>query len=98
MVDLQAYLENKLRDVISSWNKKDIYAVSFFVNSNEAYEYNGYSNVTVFSVSYNTESDCGGSGELSEERWNYAFWRQNETPIIEADVFFTAMKKLGFMK
>lgn len=28
MVDLQAYLENKLRDVISSWNEKDIYAVS----------------------------------------------------------------------
>lgn len=85
MIDLQAFLENKLRDIISTWNENDIYAISFFVYSNEAYEYNGYSNVTKFSVSYNTENDCNGAGELSEERWNYAFWRQDETPIIDND-------------
>ena len=94
MVDLQAYIENKLRDIISSWNEDDIYAISFFVFSNEAYEYKGYSNVTKFSVSYNTESDCSGSGELSEERWNYAFWRQDETPIIEVDAENEGMKIL----
>ena len=85
MIDLQAYLEKKIRGIISAWNEDDIYAISFFVYANEAYEYNGYSNVTQFSVSYNTEKDCSGACELSEERWNYAFWRQNETPIIEAD-------------
>lgn len=85
MIDLQAFLENKLRDIISAWNENDIYAISFFVYSNEAYEYNGYSNVTKFSVSYNTENDCNGAGELSEERWNYAYWRQDETPIIDDD-------------
>lgn len=84
MIDLQGYLEKKLRGIISDWNEDDIYAVSFFVYANEAYEYNGYSNVTEFSVSYNTENDCGGADELSEKRWNYAFWRQNETPVIEA--------------
>lgn len=85
MIDLQGYLENKLRQIISVWDEDDIYAISFFVSSNEAYEYNGYSNVTKFSVSYNTEDDCRGAGELSEERWNYAFWRQDEIPIIEAN-------------
>lgn len=85
MIDLQAYLEKQLRDIISSWNENDIYAISFFVNSNEAYEYNGYSNITTFSVSYNTENDCRGADELSEERWNYAFWRQDETPVIAFD-------------
>lgn len=85
MIDLQAYLEKKLRGIISAWNEDDIYAISFFVCANEVYEYNGYSNVTEFSVSYNTEKDCSGAGELSEERWNYAFWRQNETPVIESD-------------
>ena len=55
MIDLQAYLEKKLRDVMSAWNEADIYAVSFFVYANETYEYNGYSNITQFSVSYNTE-------------------------------------------
>lgn len=29
MIDLQAYLEKKLRDVMSAWNEADIYAVSF---------------------------------------------------------------------
>lgn len=85
MIDLQGYLENKLRTIISAWSENDIYAISFFVYSNEAYEYNGYSNVTFFSVSYNTENDCNGADALSEERWNYAFWRQNETPIIDVD-------------
>lgn len=85
MIDLQAYLENKLRDIISAWNENEIYAISFFVYSNEAYKYNGYSNVTKFAVSYNTESDCNCTGELSEERWNYAFWRQDEMPIIDVD-------------
>ncbi len=35
MVNLQAYLEKKLRDIISTWNEANIYAISFFVNSNE---------------------------------------------------------------
>lgn len=94
MVDLQAYLEEKFRAVISAWDEADIYAISFFVYANDAYEYNGYSNVTQFAVSYNTESDCGGADELSEECWNYAFWRQNETPIIEADDENEGMKIL----
>lgn len=83
MIDLQIYLENKLRDIISKWVEKDIYAISFLVYSNEAYEYDGYSNITKFSVSYNTEKDCNGADDLSEKRWNYAFWRQDEIPIID---------------
>ncbi len=85
MIDLQAYLEKILCNIISTWKEKEIYAISFFVYSNEAYEYNEFSNITNFCVSYNTESDCNGADEFSEERWNYAFWRQDETPIIEAD-------------
>ena len=94
MVDLQAYLENKLRGIMNSWDEEDIYAISFFVYSNETYEYKEYSNVTIFSISYNTESDCEGVGEMAEERWNYAFWRQNEIPIIEADNENEGMKIL----
>lgn len=85
MINLQAYLEKQVCNVISGWSETDIYAISFFVNSNESYEYKGYSNVTEFCISYNTENDCDGAEELSEERWNYAFWRQNEVPIIEAE-------------
>lgn len=85
MIDLQRYLENKLFDVISTWNEDNIYAISFFVYSNEVYKYNGYANVTKFSISYNTENDCSGASELSEERWNYAFWNRAEIPIIDVD-------------
>ncbi len=94
MVDLQTYLENKVRNIISSWSEDDIYAISFFVYSNESFEYNGYSNVTNFFISYNTEKDCEGADELSEERWNYAFWRQNETPIIDSESETEGIKTL----
>lgn len=85
MIDLQKYLENKLRCIISTWKEEEIYAISFFVYSNETYKYKGYSNVTSFSVSYNTESDCNNAEDMSEKRWNYAFWRQNEVPIINVN-------------
>lgn len=94
MIDLQMYLEKKLCDIISIWDEDNIYAISFFVCSNEAYEYKGYSNVTEFFVSYNTEDDCGDAEELSEERWNYAFWRQDEIPVFSADYEEEGMKIL----
>ena len=43
MTNLQIYLESALSSVISSWNEKDIYAISFLVCANEAYEYGGCS-------------------------------------------------------
>lgn len=94
MTNLQTYLQTKLRGILSSWDEEGIYAISFFVSANPAQEYGGRSNVTEFCVSYNTESDCAGAGALSEERWNYAFWRQNETPVILADEDDEGMKTL----
>lgn len=55
----------------------------FFVESNEAYVYRDFKNVVYFAISYNAESDCESAGQYDEERWNYAFWRQDETPIID---------------
>ena len=70
---------------MDTWSEADIYAISFFVYSNESYEYKGFSNVSSFAISYNAESDCDGADLHDEERWNYAFWRQDETPIIDDD-------------
>lgn len=85
MIDLRSYLKSKIKNIISKWNEDNIYAISFFVYSNESYEYKGFSNITNFFVSYNTEKDCRYADETSEERWNYAFWRRNEIPIIDSD-------------
>ena len=82
MIDLKNALKTKIKSIMDAWDEEGIYAVSFFVCSNEAYEYNGFSNVTEFMISYNTEEDCPGADDLDEERWNYAFWRQDEQPII----------------
>ena len=82
MIDIKNAIKTKIKSIIDTWDEEDIYAISFFVYSNEAYEYNGFSNVSEFMISYNAESDCEGAGELDEERWNYAFWRQDEQPII----------------
>lgn len=83
MIDLPQTLYNEAKKIISGWNDNGIYAISFFVYSNEAYAYRGFSNVPEFSVGYNTESDCPDAGPYDEARWNFAFWRQNNVPIID---------------
>ena len=85
MINISEKLYNVVKRIIMNWNEDGIYAISFFVYSNEAYEYNGFSNVSSFAVSYNTEDDCRGAGQYGEERWNYAFWRQDESPVINLD-------------
>ena len=83
MVNIKSYLSGKIKPVIETWNEGDIYAISFFVYSNSGFSYRQYSNISEFAISYNTENDCNGASEFSEERWNYAFWRQNTTHIID---------------
>lgn len=85
MIDIEKMLYDKVKSEISNWNEDGIYAISFFVCSNEAYEYNNFANVSTWAISYNAEVDCGGAGPLDEKRWNYAFWRQDETSIIDVD-------------
>lgn len=72
-------LYQKIKSIMDTWTDDGIYAVSFFVHSGD-YE-NGF--CLSFAISYNTEADCAGADALDEERWNYAFWRQNETNIAD---------------
>ena len=83
MIDLKAYLYGKVRPIIMQWNEEGIYAISFFVYSNEANKYKQYSNVSEFGISYNTLKDCENASDYAERRWNYAFWRQNVHRIID---------------
>ncbi|MCL2527934.1 MAG: hypothetical protein FWE42_05875 [Defluviitaleaceae bacterium] len=85
MTDLKAYLYEKVKPIIETWDEDGIYAISFFVYANGAYTYQQYSNVSLFAISYNTEKDCGNAPWDCETRWNYAFWRQNTTNIINPD-------------
>ena len=85
MIDIEKILYDKVKSEISQWDEEDIYAISFFIHSNEAFEYNNFANVSTWAISYNAEADCGGAGPLDEKRWNYAFWRQDETSIIDVD-------------
>ena len=73
MMDIEKILYNKVKSEMSKWDEEGIYAISFFVYSNESYEFKNFSNVSTWSIGYNTESDCAGAGPLDEERWNYAF-------------------------
>ena len=84
-MSLEKYLYDKVLPVIQGWDEDGIYAISFYVNSNEANEYEGITNFPEFAISYNTEKNCENASELSEERWNYAYWRQDETFIIDSE-------------
>jgi hypothetical protein len=81
-VNLNEYLYEKAKSIIEKWDEEDIYAISFFVYSNEMYTYQQSKNISEFSISYNTEKDCRNAPMHSEDRWNYANWRQNTTSII----------------
>lgn len=83
MIEIEKILYDKVKAELLKWDEDGIYAISFFVYSNDSYEYKGYTNVSTWAISYNTEADCEGAGPLDEERWNYAFWRQDERFIID---------------
>lgn len=85
MIAISEKLYLKVKSIMDAWHEDGIYAISFLVDSNEAYEYKGFHNVSSFAISYNTEEDCEGAGQYDEERWNYAFWRQDETFLIDPD-------------
>ena len=104
MINISEILYSKVKPIMDTWREDGIYAISFFVYSNEAYEYKGFSNVSSFAISYNTEADCEGAGQYDEERWNYAYWRQNETTIIDpnepnelTDLLFDWYKENGIV-
>ncbi len=81
MRDLEKHLHDRITEIFSPWDDAGIYAVSFFIDANSANCCRGLSNLTSLSVSYNTEDDCGHAPADSERRWNYAYWRQNETSV-----------------
>ncbi len=85
MIDIEKMLYSKVKSEISSWDEEEIYAISFLICANEANEFKNHKNVSTWVISYNTESDCEEAGPLDEERWNYAFWRQDEKSIIDID-------------
>ena len=85
MISITKKMYSKVKSIMDTWSESDIYAISFFVYSNESYEYKNFTNVSSFAISYNTEKDCEGANIYDEERWNYAFWRQDENPIIDPD-------------
>lgn len=93
-MDLEKYLYDKVLPVIKGLKDKNIYAISFLVNSNESNIYKGFSNFPVFLIGYNTEKDCNHASSLSEERWNFAFWRREMIEIIKADDFDDGAKFL----
>ncbi len=83
MIDIEKILYDKVKSEMSNWDEEGIYAISFFIYSNESFEFKDYTNVSIWDISYNTEADCKGAGQFDERRWNYAFWRQNVINIID---------------
>ena len=76
-------LRKRITEKIAKWNQRDIYAISLLVLYNELNIYDGIKNFPEISVGYNTEEYCGCAPLLSEERWNYACWEQNNEVILD---------------
>lgn len=74
--DIKGFMSVLIEDTISSWDEKDIYAVSLFVYDDE----DNPCKPTVV-LGYNTESEYMKNIKFAdssqEARWNYVFWLQN---------------------
>lgn len=81
-MDLEKYLYDRVLPIILGWNEEGVYAISFYVDTNDSNEFQGICDFPEFSICYNTEKDCEYAPQLSEERWNYAFWKQDVEEII----------------
>lgn len=104
MINLKEYLYQKVKKTMDEWDLSDAYSITFFIYSNEAYEYKEYSNVSVFNISMNNEiffrENYSGddTGLYSEERWNFAFLEMEETEILDdegLEVLFEWYKQEG---
>lgn len=82
---LKETLYERCKNIISKWSEENIYAISFYVDCNEMNEYKGIINFPEFSVGYNTKRDCGFCSKVSEKRWNYAYWSQNNETVLDQD-------------
>jgi len=56
-MDLELYIYEKILSIVQDWNAESMYAISFFVYQNEAFEYKGVSNFPEFHVGYWTKED-----------------------------------------
>ena len=83
-MNLEEYLYNKVVSRIDKWKAKRIYAISFFIDPNMENTFNGKSNVTEFSIGYNTEASCEHAPQLSEKRWNLMWHRKGDLYIIDS--------------
>ena len=87
MINFENYLYEHVKPIMVKWDEDGIYAISFLVYSNDAFTYQNYRDISEFAICYNTESDFrqfyNPSASPTEVRWNYAFWRQNTTHIID---------------
>ena len=75
--EMGEFLNSKLKETITQWEKHSIYAISLFVYDN----FDNPCEPTV-TLGYNTEENfrqqIAQASDESEAKWNYAFWLQNE--------------------
>lgn len=103
VMEFETYLENEIKRVIMLWHEKGIYALSFLLTYNEIFYQCNTLFFPNFSIGYNTEYACDSAPLFSEERWNYAFWEQNNISIIDfsnkyvADLLICWYRKQGII-
>lgn len=72
----KGYIKNKLIEELPKLNEVGVYAISFFLDCNDANTIKPQ-----FMISSNVENSSN-SDLMSEERWNFAFWQMNVIDII----------------
>lgn len=86
---------------MNNWDLNDAYSITFFVYSNECYEYNDITNITQFNISYNTETHFEKNYNPLEDsyyrvmpdkqhtmqRWSYAYLCGDEEKVLNEETY-----------
>ena len=75
---LEEYLESEIKKQSHHGMKRGYMQYLFFLDIPESAE----KYYPEFSVGYNTEEECNFAPAYSEERWNFAFWCQNNKVLL----------------
>lgn len=103
MINLENIVYTKVISIMDSWDFSDAYSITFFVYSNECFEYRGKKYLTEFNISLNNnkyfEEHYNPYQEIhlptskpidkmhSEQRWNIAYLEMNEFKIFDDEMY-----------
>ena len=75
---LKKYLYEQILKYLYYLNDNDVYVISILIINDEESIYRGITHFPKVYITHNTEHNCECKSNISEERWNIAYWHNTK--------------------